>query len=137
MYFFLDFERPRVMFVGMIDRFLQLKSSSSGRYKVVVMTKGGTYNMYDFRRQGWQGEDNGKTLVVFNTQDDVAVTKTRDGRQFGPSILAPFSRVTVKGEAGYVDGSIIAKSLGGNPGRNAGSLQLHGDFFKGKLECIE
>lgn len=41
-----------------------------------------------------------------------------------------------QGDSGYVDGQIIAKEfLTG--GSNAGSLQLHGDFYSGPMDCLE
>jgi hypothetical protein len=40
--------------------------SEADGFKVVVLSTGGTYNLYDFRNGG-QGEDNGSTLVIFNT----------------------------------------------------------------------
>ena len=64
------------------------------------MTSGGTFNTYNFRNGG-QGSDNGNTLVIFNTPDAVILDKTSDGRQFGPSVLAPFSKVTLKGDADF------------------------------------
>jgi len=105
-------------------------SSSSGQYKVVVVTKGGTYSLYDFV-PGGQGEDNGKTLVIFNTDQDVILTKTNDGRQFGPSVLAPFSKVTLQNDAGFIDGCLIAKTFTSGDG----SLQMHGDCYKGTITC--
>lgn len=101
--------------------------------KVHVVTKGGTYNMYDFV-PGGQGEDNGQNLVVFNTDERIILTKTHDGRQFGPSVLAPFSEVRLNGNAGYIDGCVIAKSFS-TVGGNAGQLQMHGDCYTGQLEC--
>ena len=122
---------------AMYDRFVYLaqnaKDSQSGNYKVVVQTMGGTYNMYDFN-PGGQGEDNGKTLVIFNTDEDITLTKTSDGRQFGPTVIAPFAKVIVRGDAGFVDGSIYAKTFETN-GNNQGSLQLHGDTYSGAIEC--
>jgi len=110
-------------------------SSSEGNKKVVVMTQGGTYNTFDFNNGG-QGEDNGNTLVIFNTDEDITLTKTSDGRQFGPTVIAPFAKVFVKGDAGYVDGSIYAKYVE-TTGGNQGQLQLHGDTYKGSIECAE
>ena len=75
------------------------KSSNINGKKVVVMTRGGTFDTYDFR-PGGQGEDNGNTLVIFNTSEKVVLTKTHDGRQFGPSVIAPFSQVNLRSEAG-------------------------------------
>lgn len=62
---------------------------------------------------------NGRILVVFNTADDIVLTKTQLGCQFGPSVLVPFSKgVTVLGAAGFVDaGWIVAKTLAGREGR--------------------
>jgi hypothetical protein len=104
-----------------------------GGKKVVVLTKGGTYNLYDFRNGG-QGEDNGNTIVIFNTSDDVILTKTHDGRQFGPSVIAPFSKVIVLGNAGFVDGTIVGKQVV-TSGGNQGQLQLHGDNYNGPFVC--
>lgn len=106
----------------------------NGDYKVVVLTKGGTYNTYNFRNGG-QGEDNGKTLVIFNTNEKVTLTKTPDGRQFGPSVIAPFSTVDLSGNAGFVDGFIVAKSFVSSGGGKATQLQMHGDTYKGPIRC--
>ena len=111
------------------------KSSSSNGKKVFVVTKGGTYDMCDFLDQNAQGYDNGNTLVIFNTSEDVVITKTDHGRQFGPSIIAPFSKVTVLGDAGFVDGSIYSKSFV-TSGRGEGSLQLHGATYSGPISCV-
>ena len=75
------------------------KNSNKNGKKVIVKTSGGTFDMYDFV-PGGQGEDNGNTLVIFNTSDKVILTKTHDGRQFGPSVIAPFSTVELKDQAG-------------------------------------
>ena len=75
------------------------KSSYINGKKVVVMTSGGTFDTYDFK-PGGQAEDNGNTLVIFNTSEKVVLTKTHDGRQFGPSVIAPFSHVNLRSEAG-------------------------------------
>ena len=109
-----------------------VNSESNGK-KVVVVTSGGTYNMYDFRNGG-QGEDNGNTLVIFNTAQDITLTKTPDGRQFGPTIIAPFAKVTVLGDAGFIDGSVYAKTFV-TTGGNQGALQLHGDTYTGSIQC--
>jgi len=119
-----------------------IKSSNINGKKVVVKEtgndgsgRGGCYNLYDFRNGG-QGEDNGNTLVVFNTDDDICLTKTNDGRQFGPSVLAPFSKVTLV-DAGFIDGIVIAKEFTTVSGGRTGSeLQLHGDAYKGEIQCV-
>ena len=51
--------------------------------------------MDDFK-YGGGGEDNGKTLVIFKGAGTICLTKTHQGRQFGPSVLAPFAHVTVQ-----------------------------------------
>lgn len=108
------------------------KSGTMGEYKVVVVEKGGEYNLYDFRNGG-QGYDKGKTLVIFNTDEEITITKSKDGRQFGPTIIAPFAHVKVLANAGFVDGAVIAKTLQ----TFGGSLQLHGDIYSGKIPCQE
>jgi hypothetical protein len=110
------------------------KSSTSGSYKVVVMTTGGTFNTYSFNNGG-QGYDNGNTLVIFNTTADIILDKTSDGRQFGPSVIAPFSKVTLKGQAGFVDGLVVAREFT-DDNNNAGSLQMHASGYKGPITCI-
>jgi len=117
-----------------------LKASNIGGKKVFVETaakaNGACFDLYDFNKGG-QGYDRGNTLVVFNTDDDLCFKKTHDGRQFGPSILAPFSKVTVN-NAGFVDGIVIAKEFTTVKGTNkGGELQLHGDTYDGSIECIE
>ena len=109
------------------------QSSNEGGKKVVVVTECGEYNMYDFNNGG-QGYDKGNTLVIFNCAGDITLDKTNDGRQFGPSVLAPFATVYVKGDAGFVDGTIWAKSIE-TTGGNDGALQLHGDTYDGPIDC--
>jgi hypothetical protein len=81
-----------------------------------------------------QGEDNGNTLVIFNNTGTVNILKTKSGRQWGPSILAPFAHVNIDGSAGFVDGQIMAKSVG-STGEDARGLQYHGDLFRGTPLC--
>ena len=102
-------------------------------FKVVVLEVGGTFNTYDFN-PGGQGEDNGKTLVIFNTSDKVILDKTSDGRQFGPSVIAPFSTVELKGDAGFIDGFVVAKNFA-TTGSNMSQLQIHGDHYEGPIVC--
>ena len=70
---------------------------------------------------------------MFKGQGPVSLHVTWDGRQFGPSILAPFARVILEGGIGFVDGIIIAKSLDAVGGTY--EVQLHGDAYWGSLEC--
>ena len=79
---------------------------------VFVVTHGGSFSTYDFNGDSGQGEDNGNTLVIFNTDEDVTLTKTQHGRQFGPSVLAPFANVYLEDSAGYVDGFVVAVRVG-------------------------
>lgn len=109
------------------------KSSQEGDHKVVVVNKGGTYNLYDFNNGG-QGYDRGKTLVIFNTSEDIYLTKTSDSRQFGPSVIAPFAKVILKGDAGFIDGSVYAKQFE-TSGGNQGQLQMHGETYSGVIKC--
>jgi hypothetical protein len=112
-------------------------------YQIIVTSTpppkvGSCYTMYDFLSESnaAQGSNNGKTLIVFTTSTAICITQTYDGRQFGPSILAPFSEVTLT-NAGYIDGIIIAKRfttvMGSN---NIGSeQQLHGNVYCGPIVC--
>jgi hypothetical protein len=118
---------------------MNLKSGTYGSKKVFVLTSGttgssgGCYTTYDFI-PGGQPNTGADVLVVFNTDDEICLTKTSDGRQFGPSILAPFSHVELLGEAGYIDGSVIAKSFS-TCGSNPSNLQMHGKMYSGTIEC--
>ena len=75
------------------------------------------------------GTSGGNVLVVFNTHDDVTLGATFDGRQFTASVLAPFSKVTLEGSIGYVDGYIIAKAL--QMSSTDSSSQIHGRCYSG------
>jgi hypothetical protein len=110
-----------------------VKSSTSGTYKVLVFNYGGTFDLYSIRPQGL-ANDYGNSLIIFNTNQDVFITKTYDGRQFGSSILAPFSRVTIMDNAGFIDGFIIAKELQ-DSGLFVGLLAINGYGYKGPLSC--
>ena len=111
--------------------------------KVIVLTSatppgGGCWNLFHFRDQDAQGEDNGITLVVFNTPDEICLTGTSSGRQFGPSVLAPFSKVVLRKGAGFLDGTIVARKFStvrvwGDFGDN---LQVHGDAYDGQVKCV-
>jgi hypothetical protein len=105
----------------------------SNGYQVIVVTqpKGSCYHMNDFLATTAQGSNNGKTLIVFTFTDNICLTKTSDGRQFGPSVLAPFSNVTLA-DAGYIDGIIIARRFTTVMNGNSGSeQQLHGNVYCG------
>ena len=100
-----DFSEFEVLALRMLDY-------TDSTYTVRVVNQGGEYSsvgasaswydLYDFR-WGGQGEDNGYTLAVFTGEGTVCLKKYQ-GRQFGPSVLAPFARVVVDGDVGYVDG---------------------------------
>ena len=118
-----------------------LSGSSAGGYRVIVEDQGGTYDATDgctawySAPAGTGGEDNGRTLLIFRGAGTIGLKATRDGRQFGPSVLAPFARVMIHGNVGYVDGFIVARSVGA-VGQNGGSVQLHGDGYTGTLTCV-
>jgi hypothetical protein len=111
---------------------------NSGGYKVKVFKQGGTYSMDSILHDS-QGEDNGHSLMVFNTNADINLKQTSGGRQFGPSVLAPFSTVTLQGNAGYIDGFVIAEEFGPSglapKVSNPDALQMHGDYYTGPLTC--
>lgn len=119
-------------------------SYANGRKVFVVdmPRASGCYDMYDFLDGDAQGYDLGKTLIVFTYSDTLCLTETHDGRQWGPSVLAPFATVRLT-EAGFSDGTIIAKrfsTVGGLGGSNwnskGGELQLHGKMYDGPLDCV-
>ena len=63
------------------------------------------------------------------------MTKTSDSRQFAPNVIAPFSKVILRGEAGFADGTIVAKEFDSNQGASPSQLQMHGDSYKGTIQC--
>ena len=109
------------------------KEVKTGSQRVFVEENAGTFSMDSFYPDG-QGSDNGNTLVIFKSCGDIKITKTSSGRQFGPTIIAPCAKVIVLGAAGYVDGSIYAKTVV-TYGSGEGSLQLHGKTYKGAITC--
>jgi hypothetical protein len=108
------------------------KSFEANGYKVVVFTKGGTYTMDDLRPSGFQDYDNGKTLAIFNTYDAVRLAVGAGGRKFGPSVIAPFSDVTIDDNNAFNDGYVVAKSFKSTQTYQ----QLHGSAYKGGLQCV-
>jgi len=106
---------------------------TSGGYKIKVFTKGGDYDLFDIKGSSGQGMDYGKSLMIFRTDQDINLKGAQDGsgRQFGASVLAPYSKVTLDGSAAYVDGCVVAKSFGSSDG----SLQMHGACYKGPWKC--
>jgi len=115
-----------------------IKDSTSGKYKVKVFTsgtppthgQGGCFTLKSLRDQNAQA-DGTVTLAVFNTSDDICLAKSDHGRDFGPSVLAPFSKLTLN--ANYIDGVFIAKNFVSSNG----GAQLHGEGYDGPIECIE
>jgi hypothetical protein len=120
---------------------IQQGSFASPDYSIFVRTQGGQgsgsngcYSLFDFIPDG-QPNTGRANLVVFNTNDDICITKTSPhDRQFGPTILAPFSQVTVMGDTGFVNGAIIAKSFV-TQGVNDRQLHLEGKLYQGPLNC--
>jgi hypothetical protein len=121
-----------------------LQNFTQGDFTVIVSSRGGTFSLDDvggsFDASGnyiadpdAQGENNGKTLVIFTTANDITLTKSpTNSRQFGPSVFAPFAKVDLRGDAGFIDGCVVARTFVNN-GANAGQLQLHGDCYTGPL----
>ena len=112
---------------------------TSAGFRVIVEDQGGVYGDRATRwysaPPGTGGEDNGRTLVVFRGKGTVVLTQTADGRQYGPSVLAPFAEVVIHGSLGYIDGFLVARSVR-SIGQNGGSVQLHGDGYRGSLNCV-
>jgi len=109
-----------------------LKTCNHNDCQVKVFYKGGTYDTYDMPGAS-AGFDKGKHMMVFNTKEDIVLTKTRDGKRFGPTVLAPFSNVTLKGNAGFIDGPVIARTFFSD----GKELEMHGDCYRGELDCSE
>ena len=108
------------------------KSFEANGYKVVVFTKGGRYTMDDLRPSWFQDYDNGKTLAIFNTSENVLLAVGNGGRKFGPSVLAPFSEVTIDDNNAFNDGYIVAKTF-----RSTQTYQqLHGKAYNGAFQCV-
>lgn len=120
---------------------LALRPSST----VHIVTQGGSYSASDsscpagssydmhtlFNNPEAQAENNGADMVVFTGKGTVCLTRTANGRAFGPSVLAPFARVIVVGQVGFVDGLIVARSLH----QPDSQVQLHGDVYTGPMSC--
>ena len=104
-------------------------------YRVKVVHQGEEAKSYDGAAFGAeQGEDNGHTLAVFTGTGKVTLVKSRYGRQFGPSVLAPFAQVDLTGDTGYVDGIVIAKSVDA-PGRTRARFRCTAPATRGRLSA--
>jgi hypothetical protein len=108
-------------------------ASFDSSHKVVVFTKGGTFDVDD-AENGGDPDDKGKTLMIFNTKDPITLTRTADNRAFGPSVLAPFSKVKLEGVAKSIDGFIVAKEFE-TSGATQDNLLLKGNGYNGQLLC--
>ena len=97
-----------------------------GSVDVHVFCADGTYSMDSLSGQ-LTGRTGYNTLVVFNTAERVTLRASVDGRQFMASVLAPFAEVLVDSDVGYIDGTLVARSL--QMRRNGGAVQLHGACF--------
>jgi len=100
-------------------------------HRIFVLCAGGYYtvsSLYNVESQ-LAGASGYNVLVVFNTDQEITIGSSWQGRPFVASILAPFSHVTIDDNAGYVDGFIVAKSLA--MGRKGGPVQMHGRCFSG------
>ena len=102
---------------------------------VIENSQNSCYDIFDFAGPDAQAEDGYKYLVVVRASvSSICFSKRQNGRSFAPNVLAPFSEVTLMGEAGFIDGTVIAKSFK-TAGSNAESLQMHGDFYTGPISC--
>ena len=100
------------------------------------------YHMFDFLGQDAQAYDSGKTLIVFTFSQDICLVDTNPhDRSWGPSVLAPYSKVRLLEQAGFSDGTIIAKQFTtykpwpDHTNSGGTQLQLHGDMYDGPIEC--
>jgi hypothetical protein len=104
-------------------------------HKVIVFNRGGTFNTDD-ADHGGDPNDRGKTLMIFNTFDAVNLTRTDDGRAFGPSVLAPFANVELHGIAKSIDGFIVAKNFQTSGTKYLQAvLLMKGIGYNGTLTC--
>lgn len=118
-------------------------SGTYGSHKVVVVEPGQTpasgtcWSITDFRGADGQAYDNGQTLVIFRegtSNDNISLCKSPiNGRSFGPTVIAPYAKVTLEAGAGFLDGVIVAKEFYNSDS----SLQLHGSVYTGQIECTE
>ena len=102
---------------------------NSNNGKVKVVTNGGNVDMCQFSFT--EECDNGERMIVFNTNEDVTLNSCAgNGRKFGPSVLAPFSKVTLNSD--FIDGFVVAREFISNNSNQ----QCHGDVYTGPLECV-
>ena len=118
--------------------------------QVIVVDQGGEYiaaddgasfyslDNFTCRDQPLEAEDGGKTLVVFKGAGSVVLKRGANGAQFGPSVLAPFAHVLLDGGLGFLDGQIIAASMGAYGGDAAyQGITLRGNAFTSAVTCDE
>ena len=103
-----------------------------------------SFHMHQFLDASSEGNDHGRTLVVFkgcgtvrltsvpgSTQAAYDVTNNRAGTfigtQWGPSVLAPCAHVIVDEDTGFVGGYLVSRSLSAE----SANLQLIGHNFGG------
>eukprot|EP00980_Cylindrotheca_fusiformis_P000502 scaffold120_cov59-Cylindrotheca_fusiformis.AAC.18 len=104
--------------------------------KIIVMTRGGTFDIRDFCTvcEGKRAESGESLLIIFNTDEKVALKGSADGLPFLASVVAPFSRVELDGSAGYIDGIVVADTFA-TVGDHASSLELRGRHMEGDFYC--
>ena len=112
--------------------YLIKKVDQGGQYDQGVSGCHMTIDMAQVRVENpLHAEDDGKTLLVLTGEGTVCLTNTNEGRQFGPSVLAPFAHIETTDSVGFVDGYIIARSA---HLRGSGT-QLHGEAYSGPMSC--
>eukprot|EP00538_Stauroneis_constricta_P000173 CAMPEP_0119570160 /NCGR_PEP_ID=MMETSP1352-20130426/43474_1 /TAXON_ID=265584 /ORGANISM="Stauroneis constricta, Strain CCMP1120" /LENGTH=1012 /DNA_ID=CAMNT_0007619825 /DNA_START=289 /DNA_END=3323 /DNA_ORIENTATION=- len=111
-------------------------SENQNQGNVFVRTSGGTYNFCQFFTQPPQDQDKGQTVIFFNTEDDITLTKCPgNNRKWGAVVIAPKANVYYDGSMDFVDGMVVAKNF-----RIQGTStqsQLHGEHYRGNpaLKC--
>eukprot|EP00934_Nitzschia_sp_Nitz4_P006094 Nitzschia sp. Nitz4//scaffold85_size83877//127//6296//NITZ4_005215-RA/size83877-snap-gene-0.12-mRNA-1//-1//CDS//3329559095//6084//frame0 len=107
-----------------------VKNSTSGEFSVFVVTSGGSVNQCDFIGDV-TSEDNSRTLIFFNTEEDIVLDKCSTGKKWGPSVIAPWSKVTLPSGNDFTDGIVYSREF---VSENT-NQQIHGSYYVGPIEC--
>lgn len=110
-----------------------VKDSIDGDYKVFRVTNGGNFHQESFIGDVTDDTQGQKTLIFFDTTEDINLILTPRQKKWGPCIIAPKAKVTLTAGVGFADGFIYSKEF-----VSAGTeQQLHGDIFDGQVYCDE